>query len=105
MSNNPKTISEETNLLKIGNLIKIPNYDLIEETNNHPPFYIDGFSVIEINEENKDLFQFEDIPDIETKNDFLLKKKANIVTKDLEKARGAVINTSLKRINARKVKR
>ena len=79
MNNNPKTISEETNLLKIGNLIKIPNYDLIEETNNHPPFYIDGFSVIEINEENKDLFQFEDIPDIETKNDFLLKKKANIV--------------------------
>ena len=79
MNNNPKTISEETNLLKIGNLIKIPNYDLIEETNSHPPFYIDGFSVIEINEENKDLFQFEDIPDIETKNDFLLKKKANIV--------------------------
>ena len=34
MTNESNKICEETNLQKIGNLIKIPYYDLIEETNS-----------------------------------------------------------------------
>ena len=70
-----KTI-EETNLQKIGNLIKIPYYDLIEETKTQPSFYINGFPIIELDETNQDLYQDDENLDIETKKCFQLKRKA-----------------------------
>ena len=79
MTNESNKICEETNLQKIGNLIKIPYYDLIEETKTYSPFKINGFSIIELDETNEDLYPSEDIPDIETKKGFQLKKKAEYV--------------------------
>ena len=79
MTNEVNKIYEETNLQKIGNLIKIPYYDLLEEQKHHTPFFINGFSVTEIDETNEDLYQEEDISYIETKEDFLLKKKAESI--------------------------
>ena len=48
MINESNKIFEETNLQKIGNLIKIPYYDLIEEAKNQPSFYINGYPLIEL---------------------------------------------------------
>jgi len=79
MTNEPNKICEETNLQKIGNLIIIPYYDLIEEPKSNPPLYINGFSITELDETNEDLYQDEDIPDIETKKGFHLKKKAESI--------------------------
>ena len=79
MTNESNKIYEETNLQKIGNLIKIPYYDLIEETKTYSPFKINGFSIIELDETNEDLYPSDDIPDIETKKGFQLKKKAEYV--------------------------
>jgi len=79
MTNEPNKICEETNLQKIGNLIIIPYYDLIEEPKSNPPLYINGFSITELDETNEDLYQDEDIPDIETKKGFHLKKKADSI--------------------------
>ena len=59
MINESNKIIEETNLQKIGNLIKIPYYDLIEETKTQPSFYINGFPIIELDETNQDLYQDE----------------------------------------------
>ena len=79
MTNEPTKIHQETNLQKIGNLIKIPYFDLIEDIPSHPPFFINGFSITEIDETNEDLFQDEDILDIETKKGFQLKRKAETI--------------------------
>ena len=79
MINEPNKSIEETTLQKIGNLIKIPYYDLLEEPHNHSPFIINGFSVLELDETNEDLYQDDSIPDIETKRSLLLKKKADII--------------------------
>ena len=38
MTNESNKICEETNLQKIGNLIKIPYYDLLEESKTYSPF-------------------------------------------------------------------
>ena len=56
MINESNKIFEETNLQKIGNLIKIPYYDLIEEAKNQPSFYINGYPLIELDETNQDLY-------------------------------------------------
>ena len=45
MTNESNKICEETNLQKIGNLIKIPYYDLLEESKTYSPFQINGFSM------------------------------------------------------------
>ena len=79
MTNEPNKICEETNLQKIGNLIKIPYYDLLEESKSLSPFYINGFSITELDETNEYLYPDEDIPDIETKKGFHLKKKAEFI--------------------------
>ena len=79
MTNESNKICEETNLQKIGNLIKIPYYDLLEESKTYSPFQINGFSIIELDETNEDLYPDDDIPDIETKKGFQLKKKAEYV--------------------------
>ena len=79
MTNESNKICEETNLQKIGNLIKIPYYDLLEESKTYSPFQINGFSIIELDETNEDLYPSDDIPDIETKKGFQLKKKAEYV--------------------------
>ena len=79
MTNESNKICEETNLQKIGNLIKIPYYDLLEESKTYSPFKINGFSIIELDETNEDLYPSDDIPDIETKKGFQLKKKAEYV--------------------------
>jgi len=76
MINESNKIIEETNLQKIGNLIKIPYYDLIEETKTQPSFYINGFPIIELDETNQDLYQDEENLDIEIKKYFQLKRKA-----------------------------
>ena len=79
MTNEPNKISEETNLQKIGNLIKIPYYDLLEDSKSLSPFYINGFAITELDEANEDLYPDEDIPDIETKKSFHLKRKAEFI--------------------------
>ena len=76
MINESNKIFEETNLQKIGNLIKIPYYDLIEEAKNQPSFYINGYPLIELDETNQDLYEDDEILDIETKKGFQLKRKA-----------------------------
>ena len=79
MINEPNKSIEETTLQKIGNLIKIPYYDLIEESHHQSPFIINGFQVLELDETNENLYQDVNIPDIETKRGLLLKKKADII--------------------------
>ena len=79
MINESNKIFEETNLQKIGNLIKIPYYDLIEEAKNQPSFYINGYPLIELDETNQDLYEDDEILDIETKKGFQLKRKANAI--------------------------
>ena len=51
----------------------------MEEPKSNPPLYINGFSITELDETNEDLYQDEDIPDIETKKGFHLKKKAESI--------------------------
>ena len=79
MINEPNKSIEETTLQKIGNLIKIPYYDLIEESHHQSPFIISGFQVLELDEINEELYQDGNIPDIEAKRGLLLKKKADII--------------------------
>ena len=79
MINEPNKSIEQTTLQKIGNLIKIPYYDLIEESHHQSPFIISGFQVLELDETNEELYQDGNIPDIETKRGLLLKKKADII--------------------------
>ena len=76
MINESNKTSEETNLQKIGNLIKIPYDDLIEEAKTQPSFYINGFPIIELDETNQELYQDDEMHDIETKKGFQLKRKA-----------------------------
>ena len=79
MINEPNKTLEETNLQKIGNLIKIPYYDLIEETKSHSTFLLNGFSITELDETNEEYYQDDDIPDIETEKGLQLKKKAEFI--------------------------
>lgn len=64
--------------IKAGSLIKISFMDSPEEKKSSSLF-INGYSIIELDETNKDLYTYDSIPEIETKQSFKLKNKANYV--------------------------
>ena len=64
--------------IKAENLINISTKESPED-NKPSTLFINGYSIIELDETNKDLYSYDDIPEIETKQSFKLKNKANII--------------------------